>query len=452
MNDTITIAHGLTSFDVTQDPISVFTVTNQRITLTRGKMLSPLERTCPSCEATMHVHQEHEITLKHIPLQMQPHLLKVSRKRFKCEKCNYLLMQEIPFKDPQHRITKHLRFFIEKRLAQGLTLKAVSLEFGVHPTIVKDIDKQRLERMFPTKRPDHYAQYIAIDEFLLHRGHHYATVVLDLGTGEVIWCSEGKRKQQVKDFIDDMGKEWMSHVVAVSMDMNNQYASAFAEWAPHVKIVYDLFHIVKLYNDSVITTLRRRKQNELYEKGDVEGYRLFKNMRFVLLSSQQTLAKRDRQARTNNRFLQEQYLTKGLELPPGKRLQQGGRKERLDQLLAENTDLSVAYILLEQLKLAFEETNPFSLQFGMQQWLQLARQSSTQEILTFANTIESRMEGIVNHAEHPINSGKLEGTNNLIKTIRRQAYGFRDTEYFFLKIKEATSRPKQNYQSHKFLN
>ncbi|HZJ88074.1 MAG TPA: transposase, partial [Sphaerochaeta sp.] len=45
-----------------------------------------------------------------------------------------------------------------------------------------------------------------------------------------------------------------------------------------------------------------------------------------------------------------------------------------------------------------------------------------------------------------------EGTNNLIKTIRRQAYGFRDTEYFFLKIKEATSRPKQNYKSHKFLS
>ena len=452
MHDTITIAHGLTSFDVTEDPISVLTVHNKRISLTRGRIITPLERTCSLCGSTMHVHQEHEVTLKHLPLQMRPHVLKVSRKRLKCEKCNNLVMQKIPFKDPQHRITNHLRYFIEKRLAQGLTLKAVSLEFGVHPAIVKDIDKQRLERMFPTKRPEHYARYIAIDEFLLHRGHHYATVVLDLGTGEVIWCSEGKRKQQVKDFIDDMGKEWMSHVVAVSMDMNNQYASAFAEWAPHVKIVYDLFHIVKLYNDSVITTLRRRKQNELYDKGDMKGYRLFKNMRFILLSSQETLTERDQQARTNNQFLYDQYLTKGLELPPGKRLQQGRRKERLDRLLAENADLSVAYILLEQLKLAFEETNLFSLEFGMHQWLRLARQSGVQEVLKFANTIESRMEGIVNHAEHPIDSGKLEGTNNLIKTIRRQAYGFRDTEYFFLKIKEATRRPKQKYQSHRLLH
>jgi transposase len=33
-----------------------------------------------------------------------------------------------------------------------------------------------------------------------------------------------------------------------------------------------------------------------------------------------------------------------------------------------------------------------------------------------------------------ITSGPMEGTNNKIKTMKRQAYGFCDTEFFKLKI------------------
>ncbi|MFA7371261.1 MAG: transposase, partial [Sphaerochaetaceae bacterium] len=57
-----------------------------------------------------------------------------------------------------------------------------------------------------------------------------------------------------------------------------------------------------------------------------------------------------------------------------------------------------------------------------------------------------------NHAIFPISNGPLEGTNNLIKTIRRQAFGYRDQQYFFLKIWEATrKKPKTRfYKSHRF--
>ena len=126
-----------------------------------------------------------------------------------------------------------------------------------------------------------------------------------------------------------------------------------------------------------------------------------------------------------------------------------GKEKRLDDLLAQNTDFAVAYILLEQLKLAFAQSDRRSLERGMQEWMRLARQSKVPEIIRFATTIDTRLEGILNHADHPISSGKLEGTNNLIKTIRRKAYGFHDTQYFFLKIMEATRRPPATYRSHR---
>ena len=40
-------------------------------------------------------------------------------------------------------------------------------------------------------------------------------------------------------------------------------------------------------------------------------------------------------------------------------------------------------------------------------------------------------------ADEPVNTSVLEGMNNRIKVIKRMAYGYRDSDYFFLKIKAA---------------
>ena len=42
--------------------------------------------------------------------------------------------------------------------------------------------------------------------------------------------------------------------------------------------------------------------------------------------------------------------------------------------------------------------------------------------------------GLLNYYDVMISRGPMEGTNNKIKTMQRQAYGFRDQEFFKLKI------------------
>lgn len=44
------------------------------------------------------------------------------------------------------------------------------------------------------------------------------------------------------------------------------------------------------------------------------------------------------------------------------------------------------------------------------------------------------MFGLLNYYDHPISTGPLEGTNNKIKTLQKQTYGFRDMEFFKPKI------------------
>lgn len=450
MNEFISIAHNIQYFSVTSEARTVRSTRGKSVIVVEGECTFPLPRVCPVCGGRMDVSDHHVVRLQHLELLGSITILEVKFFRVRCRFCSHRETQRIPFRSRSHAMTTRLENRVRIRLNQGATLKATSVSLGIHPGIVKEIDKERLEKWELLTRP-HPTRNIGIDEFLLHKGHRYATVVIDIDRGRIIFLEEGKKKEQAEHFIRKMGREWMRHVEAVSMDMNANYASAFREYAPHVKIVYDKFHMVKLFNDSVITQIRRRLQNECDSKDDSSGYRLLKGSRFLVLSSRSTLREKEMRAVENNRRLHELYLDKGLPIPPGERLMKTGRERRLSDLLAANTELSVAYTLLEQFKYAYDVDSADVMANGLKQWYRLAWQSNVPEIHRFANTIKKHEDGIINRVMHRISSGIVEGINNMIKTLRRKSYGFRDTRYFFLKLMFESYFKKSSYLSPKIL-
>ncbi|MFC2647291.1 MAG: transposase [Coriobacteriaceae bacterium] len=66
--------------------------------------------------------------------------------------------------------------------------------------------------------------------------------------------------------------------------------------------------------------------------------------------------------------------------------------------------------------------------------------SLSHEFGHFTKLLENHMKGIISHARVHISSGKVEGTNQMIKTLRRKGYGYPDDEYFFLKIIDASRK------------
>jgi transposase len=67
-------------------------------------------------------------------------------------------------------------------------------------------------------------------------------------------------------------------------------------------------------------------------------------------------------------------------------------------------------------------------------WLEQAYQTNIPRLTKFANTIKAHRWGILNWYDYHISTAKLEGINNKIKTMKRQAYGYRDQKFFELKI------------------
>ena len=186
---------------------------------------------CPECGSPLHGNGDTEFTLSHIPVGGSYTSLVVSRHRLRCscKNCKYNYTFEADFKEDGHLITKALATYIRELLSLQLTLKDISLITGVNQK-----DKKRLQEKYTVNgegkqllKPEKQAVHIGIDEFKLHDNRKYATVIIDLDTGHVLYLAHTKKKKVVYDFMDFVGDEWMRGVKAVASDMNADYGTAF---------------------------------------------------------------------------------------------------------------------------------------------------------------------------------------------------------------------------------
>lgn len=99
-----------------------------------------------------------------------------------------------------------------------------------------------------------------------------------------------------------------------------------------------------------------------------------------------------------------------------------------------NAPLALAYYLKEDLRQIWTQPNKRTARRVLRDWLARARASGVRMLIQFADTLEEHQEGVLAYYDYPISTGPLEGTNTKIQAMKRQAYGFRDREFFKLKI------------------
>ena len=418
--------------------------------------LSEEERICPKCKENMHVNVTTEQVLRHLPVGGSLMQICFARTQFFCPHCKHTHMQATPFKAEHHRITVELETYVCDLLATGhYTLKEVAEITGLGQNTVKAIDKRRLLALHTEdgklKKPEQNAAFLGIDEFKLHNRHKYATHIIDMATGHILWIAEGKKKQVVLDFIKHVGLEWMKSVKAVAMDMNSDFQEAFQAECPHIAIVYDHFHIVKNFNEIVVAEARKAEELRLKQEGREKDARALKRSGRILAMSRKTMTSIDK------KVAEGKAIHKGSELFNIPEYQyKRGVAERYEALIRDNDLLTTVDIVKCKLAESFRIGSLDEIDEYQQSILEgkvdkpiVARErmrKAIQEIIDICNTthkwyfqkfaslLESHMEGIITHATYRLSSGKIEGINNKIKTLRRQGYGYPDDEYFFLKL------------------
>ena len=365
--------------------------------------LAPLEGAWPFCSVcgetgrrlhTYGTRRVRDLNLAHARVE-----LVVPNRKLRCRNCRAIRTEGHSFLGLYRRYTQRFERAVAD-LCRHLPIKQVAAHFGLAWHAVKEIDKRRLEREVGTPCYDGL-RLLAVDEVAVHKGHTYLTTVLDLETGRIVWVGRGKTESTLASFFEELTPEQLKSIEAVASDMALGFRTAVEKACPHAALVYDFFHVVAKYSREVVDVVRLAEA----KKQDEAGRKLIKGSRYLLLKNDSNLCETQR--------------------------------HDLQVLLAANETLNTVYVLKDQLKQIWNHADPAGARQALERWCALAEQSGITPLATFARKLRRHEKGIVNHALYPIHTGRLEGINNKIKVIKRQAYGFRDDAYFILKIKGA---------------
>ncbi len=353
---------------------------------------------CPACGSREVKHRGHvERRFRTVPIGRRATLVILPIPRVECPACGVTRQVEVAFADPRRTYTRAFeRYALE--LSRSMTIRDVARHLGVGWDTIKEIQKRDLSRRFAKPKLKHLKR-IAIDEIAIGKGHRYLTVVMDLESGAVVFVGDGKGADALKPFWKRL-RPSKAKIEAVAMDMSAAYRKAVTTNLAGAVIVFDHFHVVKLFNEK-LSDLRRALYREATE---VMHKQVLKGTRWLLLKNPENLdAKKD-------------------------------EKRRLEEALALNKPLATAYYMKEDLRRFWEQPGKRFATSFLDGWIRRAEASGVKALQQMGRTLAAHRSGLLAYYDAMITSGPMEGTNNKIKTMKRQAYGFRDQEFFKLKI------------------
>lgn len=352
---------------------------------------------CPACgSAQVTCRGPFVREFRTLPIGKTPVLLRLPIQRVECRDCGVVRQVQVGFADARRRYTHAFERYAAS-LCRIMTIADVADHLDVSWDVIKDIHKRYLHRRFARPRLRQITQ-LAIDEIRVGRGPRYLTVVLDLDSGAVVFVGKGKSAESLAPFWRRLHGSG-ARIKAVAIDMSQAYINAVRRNLPKAKIVFDRFHVIKLFNDK-LSDLRRQVQS----RAEGEAKKVLKCTRWLLLKNP------DRLDKTRN------------------------EKQRLEEALRLNKPLATAYYLKEDLRQFWEWPSKAIAQWFLEDWIARAEASGITLLVQFARTLRLHAYGLLAWYDFPISTGPLEGTNNKIKTLQRRAYGYRDQDYFTLRI------------------
>jgi len=251
----------------------------------------------------------------------------------------------------------------------------------VERVVAEKLDPKRLDGL----------RRIGVDEFSYRKRHRYITTVVDHVKHRIVWAKEGKSSETLDAFFDELGEERAKEIEIVTIDMSAAFIKSIKAKAPGAKIVYDLFHVLKLASEAV-DKVRRAKVRQLRELDAPEEAAAVKRSRYALLKNPWDLSAKE--------------------------------WDKLAAIQKHNAPLYRAYLLKEALADIFRVPSKDTAEEELDRWLAWASRSRLKPFVKAARTIRKYKEGILAYVETKLTNGLAEGFNNKLRMVARRAFGF----------------------------
>ncbi len=356
---------------------------------------------CPHCEKKhTAMHGSKWIKLYDYPLGPRQVVWLIKRVKVLCCRMSPVV-ESLPFRSEGHRLTRRFEAYIENLLCtKMMTVADVARLFNLDYSVIYKIDHRVLLRLWQTMEiPDPIN--IAVDEKSFKKGRQYVTIVTDIDKGKVVWVSPGNSKESLDLFFKILGPERCAKIRAVAKDMHNPYIQSCKEYVPQAMEVADPFHVVQRLNQALDEGRREVSYGSAFV---TRRKQLIPGLQWLLRHKNENLRARQRQS--------------------------------IEELAKVNEPLYHAYLLKESFYEIFTY-RPSEIEDAKQflrEWVDDAYKIKLEALHAFADYVRTHQERILNSLKTKLSSAIAEGINNKISVIKRMAYGYRNIQYFMLKI------------------
>jgi transposase len=336
-----------------------------------------------------------------------------------CAKCKKARAEAVEFiaKETPH-LTQDYAWWIG-RICEIAAVSRVGELVGQDETTTWRIDYRRMQRMLAYYTIPEVTE-ISVDEVYARkkakfknesRNDRFFTVVTDLKTHRVIWVSESRSQKGLDQFFTLIGEEGCKKIRLVAMDQHEDYATSVRQYCPGAEIVWDRFHLMQNFEEAV-NEVRKNLHEE--QAGGSEMRRLSRGKyRYMFLKKEK---RRTEEERTH-----------------------------INQILALNNRFAKLEIIKERMLSFFDQPDEAAAKVVFEEIGDWIFQECFHPLMRWYNNFEKGWETVKNYFTHRITSALSEGVNNVIKAIKRRAYGYRNMPYFRLKIMQVCGYLNSRY-------
>jgi transposase len=366
-------------------------------------------RLCAKCGNKLgSLHSRYQMDVRHLRVFDWTVSIIFWREKRECTHCQKIRSELIEWICPTSpHMSLELAWWIN-RLSAITTVMEVSRLESVDKMACYQVDKYILTRLLQGyKIPK--VRRLGVDEVYARsrkqlkegetRNDLFLTVIVDLDTHKVIWVTQGRDKISLDEFFKLIGPEACKDIKVVATDQIESYTASVKEYCSNAVVILDRFHIIQNFNEA-LNEDRKDELGNIDPEGKM-GDLMNGKYRYV-------------------------YLTKA-----------NRRSERDQKHIATvwnlNKKMAKLEIIKEHFHRIFDCTDVLEVQVMLAEIYQWSFDIGARNIFKWLIGL-LKDERFWNYFTNKFSTGINEGINRAIKTLKWQAYGYKDMLYFALKI------------------
>lgn len=337
-----------------------------------------------------------------------------------CSRCKKARAEAVEFISPESpHLTADYAYWLGRlceiaavsRAAQLMNMQAITLWRHDHARMKRYLQQYKVPECTAISVDEVYARKKSKFDGE-SRDEKFFTIISDLKTRKVVWVSTSRSKKALDEFFTILGAEASMKIQVVAIDQHEPFVASIKQHAPQALIVFDRFHLVQHFEEAVNET-----RKDLFEE--------FRKQDPVIANL----------ARGQNRYI---FLEKN-----------SRRSNKEKSLIEEVAHRNKKFFYLELIKErffgffnepSFEEAQKIFQEIGDWIW-----QQGFRPLMHWFSKFEQALPTIKNYFQFKVTTALSEAINNVIKSIKRRAFGYRNMDYFRLKIMQVSGYLNSNF-------